>query len=113
MKLKYDSDIELTDIKGHVFSIKKPSLKGRSHFVVKLMHISNAGLEQPRWVVYIQNEDETVSAVIEDGPAFYNEVRNIIQEKGVLNYKGFFYAIFEEKKGLMINLKRIQPPEPW
>lgn len=113
VKLIYDSDIKFTDVKGHFFSIKKTTLKGKYHFVVKLLPILNTSMERPRWVVYVQNEKETLSAVIEDGPEFYNEVRSIIKEKGVMNYKGYFYAIFEEEKGLKINLTRIQPPEAW
>ena len=50
---------------------------------------------------------------IVEGPEFYEKVSATVREKGVMGSKGFFYAIYEEDRGLMINLEHIQPPEPW
>ena len=82
---------------------RKEMFKMRSHFILSLS---------------LNMKDEMVEVVfkdgkngkIENGTEFHKEVSAIIRKKGVFNTHGYFYAIYDGEKGLMINIKRIQPP---
>ena len=91
--------------------------KGRSHFSVKLepnlsRHPPSAEEGRNYWVFLHSAQNKVGSPLDEivNGREFHEEVTAIVKEKGVLKTFGHFYAFYTPEQGLMINIKRIQPP---
>ena len=81
----------------------KEMLKLRSHFILSL------SVNMKDKMVEVVFEDGT-KGNIDNGAEFHKEVSAIIRKKGVFSTHGCFYAIYDGEKGLMINIKHIQPP---
>ena len=81
----------------------KEMFKVRSHFILSL----SVNAKDEMVEVVFKNG---TSGKIDNGTEFCKEVSAIIREKGVFSTHGYFYAIYDKEKGLMINIKRIQPP---
>ena len=90
--------------------IREVMKKSHSHFSVQLTPNINTNDESRRWLVGVESKDGTLNGSINKGQKFHKEVSAIIRRKGVMNSVGHFYAIYNEKDGLRINIKRIQPP---
>ena len=98
----------------------KCNLKGKSHFIVKI--------QAPLWstkkkkdkkpeneYLYVYNAENTINGHIASdmSPSVYQEALQAVKTHGLMGAKAYFYAVWEEGKGLKINLKRVQPPESW
>ena len=104
----------------------KYKLKGKSHFILKIqapLHVLEPsrklrGKEAKKTgyeMLYVYNEEHTVEGYIsgEKSPKVYQEALEAVKTRGLMGAKAYFYAAWEEGKGLKINLKRVQPPESW
>ena len=100
------------------------NLKGRSHFIVKIQAPLNVfessrrirGKKSPETeLCYVYNAENTINGHIssKQSPSVFQEALEAVKTHGLMGAKAYFYAIWEEGKGLKINLKRVQPPESW
>ena len=66
-------------------------------------------------MLYVYNEEHTVEGYISEvkSPKVFQEALEAVKTRGLMGAKAYFYAAWEEGKGLKINLKRVQPPESW
>ena len=101
-------------------SPSKCSLKGKSHFVVKIqapidVFESTRRIDeyQENGALYVYNAENTINGHIIPEMSTYQEALEAVKTHGILSAKAYFYAVWEEGKGLKINLKRVQPPESW
>ena len=100
----------------HPWLYKRPS--GSQHFSIKvqapfkvLREHANERVKDKDMLVY--NEKRTIFGFISREMEFYDEVLRVIRTQGILGVRAFFYAFWEEGKGLRINFKRVQPPDIW
>ena len=99
----------------------KCDLKGKSHFVVKIqapldLFESTRGKKDKKpedGALYVYNAENTINGHIVPEMSAYQEALEAVKTHGLMGAKAYFYAVWEESKGLRVNLKRVQPPESW
>ncbi len=85
-------------------------ISGKHHFIVKV-GIAHVNADEGGLTLY--NKEKTVYGQLAPKDDVYLELVRAVKKDGVMGVKGFFYAIWEDGKGLRVNAKRIQPPESW
>merc|ERR1712039_203840 len=94
----------------------KCNLKGNSHFILKIQApLWGSGKETGKGLLMVYNAENTVNGHIseEKSPKVFQEALEAVKTHGLMGAKAYFQAVWEEGKGLKINLKRVQPPESW
>lgn len=99
----------------------KCDLKGKSHFIVKIQAPLDVfestrkkeDKEPESSNLYVYNAENTINGFMVPEMCAFQEACKAVKTHGLMGAKAYFYAMWEEGKGLKINLKRVQPPESW
>lgn len=102
----------------------KPGTK--IHFLVKVQIPLNQHVEYYKWSkmesgpkpekgpLMVYNEDRSIVGYVSPSQNIYNDLFKAVFEHGVSEgVKAFFYATYDDKNGLKINVDQIQKPESW
>ena len=90
---------------------------GKAHFVVKVQVPLDAfevvNPKNKKEPILVYNAENTINGFITSEMVAYQKALEAVKGHGLMGAKAYFYAIWEESKGLKINLNTIQAPEPW